>query len=538
MKKLYIVVAISFLAAILLFVGSFIYLDKSKHATYYYVINQDGIDVGDVKIDKFETEDMVVYKSLSNTPFEQDFTDSKVKIELDRKYNLQSYSRERQGTGAPELFLLENRKNGVAFLAKFRSCFAYLDNLQAKSNTFVFEESDVVTYLPMLANYNFKKGRAQGFRGMVIFSPTLPPMKKLITFTSIKDEYLRIDSRNIKTENLLVKIRNYPQAAIWVAKSDRSLIRLEIPQSRIKITRTFKPVSVDAKKFIPPPIGYLSKEIVFNNKKIRLAGTMTIPNGSGPFPAVLLIPPPGPEDREYCGIFTFIADYLSKNGFCVLRFDKRGTGQSTGDASSHTFNDELEDLGAAVSFLETQKDVDVGRISVITHSGGAYYALRLASDNPIIKTSILLAPSIDTNCGGDYALNNLKNLASKYAWSDDYLKLAVECAQKTEEKAKSARHSWTFVLGKICFVKNLKEKVDENPIDTVKNVKIPVLILQGKSDEDVADAGSLLDKALVETGNQNHVLRYYDYLGRFLGKRSVMASIRYTMRLIRMPWII
>ncbi len=520
MRKLYIIVAISFLIAIFLFIASFVYLDKSKHATYFYVINRDGADVGTIKVDKFETEDMVVYKSSSATPFEQDYSESKTKIELDRKYDLQSYVRERRGTGSSEMLLLESRKNGLSFLERSRLCFTYLDDMQAKNDSFVFEEKDILTYLPIIDNYNFKKGRAQGFNGLVIFSSKLPPMKKLITLTSIKDEYLKIGSMKIKTENLIVKIRNYPQAAVWVAKSDRSVVKLEIPQEKIRITRMAKPVSFEAKKLELVADGYSSKDVVFNSKKLRFSGTMTFPNAQGPFPTVLLIPPPGPEDREYCGLFTFIADYLSKNGFCTLRFDKRGTAQSTGDASSHTFNDELEDLGTALSFLGEQKEVDVNRISVITHSGGAYYALRLVSEKPVIRTAILMSPSPYISCGGDYVADNLKNLALKHAWSDDYLKLALKCVQETEEKAKNAPHNWTFLLGKICFAKNLKEEMAIDPMDVIKNVKIPVLILQGKNDADeLTDAASILDKTLTNAGNKDHVVRYYSYLGSFLGEK-------------------
>lgn len=521
MKKLYITVALCFLISVILFIASFIYLDKSKRATYYYTINMGGSDTGTVRIDRFETEDKIIYKSITDRPFERDFTETKTKMEFDRKYNFLEYVKERRGSGAPELLFLENRKNAVSFLAKFQSCFSFLEKIPVRNDTYVFEEGAPMTYLPLVENYNFRKGRAQGFGGLLVFSPTLPPMKKLITLTSIKDEYLRIDARNIKTENLLMKIRNYPQGTIWVAKSDKSLIRLEIPELKIKVTRTFKPKNIVPKELEFIEAGYSSREIAFTNKKVKLAGTVTIPEGNGPFPAVLLVPPPGPGDREYYGFFTSIAGYLSKNGFYVLRFDKRGVGQSAGDASSHTFNDELEDLNAALDYLTQAKEIDPGKIAVISHSGGAFYALKLASGGSIVKAVIMMAPSLYLDCNGHNDPENLKNMASRYMWSEDYLKIAANCLLETAEKAKNARHGWIFLLRKICFVKNLREEMALQPLEAVKNVKVPVMILQGKDDDDQArtDTASIINKALEEAGNQNNLVRYYGYLGHFLGKK-------------------
>jgi len=521
-QKLYITVAVFFLICILLFISSFIYLDKSKHRIYLYTITVDGHEAGTVKIDRYETEDNIIYKSYSDMPFEHVVSQAKTKIVLDPKYNFQAYEKETYGNGMKELYLLEKRKDGAAFLAKFRICFSYLDDVPLPHGTFIFEEGSPLTYLPLLENYNFRKGRAQGFSGLVVHSPDLPPMKKLITLTSIKDEYLKIDSRNLKAENLLIKIRNFPQGSIWVAKSDRSLLRLEILNSKLAITRNFKPTTnkLEPKKLDLGGDEYAVQEAAFTSKNVKLAGTMTFPKEGGPFPAVLMIAPIGPSDREYYGLFTTMADYLSRNGFCVLRFDKRGAGQSSGDASSHTFNDEFEDLGSAFDYLASQKEVDPQRIALISHSNGAYHALRLGAERDMVKTAVLMSPSLSLDCGNDDPIARLKDASSKYMWRDDYLQLAIKAVRETAEKVKDARHNWTFLSGNICFVKNLKEAMAEKPMDILKAVKIPVLLLQGKGDEEaLSDDASVIDKALGGAGDQEHLLRYYGYLGYFLGQK-------------------
>ena len=86
-----------------------------------------------------------------------------------------------------------------------------------------------------------------------------------------------------------------------------------------------------------PPFPYTSEDVTFTNDKfnIKLAGTLTIPAGTGPFKAVIMITGSGPQNRneELMGHkpFLVIADYLSRNGIAVLRFDDRGVGKSQGN---------------------------------------------------------------------------------------------------------------------------------------------------------------------------------------------------------------
>jgi dipeptidyl aminopeptidase/acylaminoacyl peptidase len=87
------------------------------------------------------------------------------------------------------------------------------------------------------------------------------------------------------------------------------------------------------------------------------------------------------------------------------------------------------------------------------------------------------------------------------------------------DKVKAAKNNWVPVLRKRCFVRKLKEEQNQNPTDIIRKVECPVLILHGKEDENISskDVASL-DKALEDSGNKNHNLIYYGYLGHFLGK--------------------
>ena len=117
------------------FVLSFVYLDKNKHKVYYYTINFKGQNVGTVKVDKFVTEDKLIYKSVSSTPLYELFTDSRLKMVFDRKYNLESYAFERTANKATELVYIEAKNNVATYVARLNSRFAFLDEIKLRDNT-------------------------------------------------------------------------------------------------------------------------------------------------------------------------------------------------------------------------------------------------------------------------------------------------------------------------------------------------------------------------------------------------------------------
>jgi len=116
---------------------------------------------------------------------------------------------------------------------------------------------------------------------------------------------------------------------------------------------------------------------------IKLAGTLTIPKGKGPFPAVFLITGSGAQNRdeELLGHrpFLVLADYLTRKGIEVLRVDDRGIGSSTGNFLTATSRDFAMDAKSAIQFLKTRKEVDPKQIGLIGHSEGGMIAPMVAA---------------------------------------------------------------------------------------------------------------------------------------------------------------
>lgn len=530
MRQFYILVIVVFIACVLIFVSSFVYLDVSKHNTYYYVINLDGHDIGTIKIEKFITEDKLIYKSVTNLPFSPLFTEIRSRLTLDRKYNIENYLKQWSAQGETAFTYLETDGKLASFVSRFDSEFIFLDNIPLRKESFIFEEESPETYLPVIENYNFRLGHSQGFNALTFFSSALPPMHRFITLTSVRDQYLKIGAgsgnrrgsvRKIKAENLLLKTRNYPQGSIWVAKSDRSLLRLEMPKKSLTITRVFRPVKVEAVQYIPPSDNsYINEQVTFKNKNVELAGTLSFPKAEGRYPSVLLVWGSGPHDRRYQGLFEHMADYLARNGFAVLRFDKRGIGSSGGSFPEATDDDLTQDVAAALEYLTGRKEVKQDKIFIIGHSEGAFYALKAAADKNIVRGLILMAPAISSwSTGSGSSEKELTKAASRYGWSDDYLKLTLRSLKETESKVNGSKQNWTSILRKRCFLKNMRERFAENPYDILKRTGLPVLILQGQSDEtDSLEFSPLCDRMLEEGGNRKHSIRYYAGLSHFPGK--------------------
>lgn len=148
-----------------------------------------------------------------------------------------------------------------------------------------------------------------------------------------------------------------------------------------------------------PAKGYQEEEITFKNGQYSLGGTLSLPAGPGPHPAVILISGSGAQNRdeELFGFkpFAILADALTKQGIAVLRYDDRGIGASstgTVDDSSETY---AADVGAAVDFLKTRSDVDPKRIGLLGHSEGGIIAPMVAVNKGDVAFLVLLgAPGL------------------------------------------------------------------------------------------------------------------------------------------------
>jgi uncharacterized protein len=171
------------------------------------------------------------------------------------------------------------------------------------------------------------------------------------------------------------------------------------PSAPVTFTRDTAPPSARVRTQWPITAkGYRAEEVSFQNPDARgvtIAGTVTVPEGSGPFPAVVLISGSGPQDRDETLFghkpFAVLADHLSRRGIAVLRYDDRGFGRSTGDHGSATSADFATDANAAVRYLLGRSDIDAKSIGFVGHSEGGMIAPIAAATNDRVAFLVLLA---------------------------------------------------------------------------------------------------------------------------------------------------
>jgi len=292
------------------------------------------------------------------------------------------------------------------------------------------------------------------------------------------------------------------------------------------------------------PAPYVQQEVRFDNLAAhnQLAGTLSLPNGEGGFPAIVLISGTGhnTRDEDVWGhkVFLVLADTLARNGFAVLRYDKRGVGGSSGNYDAATTVDFTSDAEAAVAWLKTQSHIDARRIGVLGHSEGGIIAPAVAASDKGVSFVVMIAgPCIR---GDKLFVLQSAMTAKAYGAPDDYIakrkvfdeelynaviSAPSESAALDRAKARIARG----VADKIIDANEAESLAKDDttpweryflaydPAQTLARITVPVLVLNGSLDvqvpakENLAAAREALKNnpksTVVELRGMNHLLQ-------------------------------
>jgi hypothetical protein len=237
----------------------------------------------------------------------------------------------------------------------------------------------------------------------VVFNITEKPDKTLTATMDSPDQGAKgipVDEVRLSGDSVVLKANSIPGSYAGKLVSD-SAIEGTWTQGGgalpLTMTRLDKPIEINRPQEPKPPYPYVVEEVSIKNASaaVTLAGTLTKPKGKGKFPVAVLITGSGPENRdeEIFGHkpFLVLADYLTRNGIAVLRYDDRGVANSTGDFAKATTREFASDVEAAVAYLKTRKDVSPKQIGLIGHSEGAIIAPMVATEYPGIAFVVLMA---------------------------------------------------------------------------------------------------------------------------------------------------
>ncbi len=288
------------------------------------------------------------------------------------------------------------------------------------------------------------------------------------------------------------------------------------------------------------PYPYLEEEVRYENAAggVTLAGTLTLPKGSGPFPAVLLISGSGAENRdeEVFGHrpFWILADDLTRRGIAVLRVDDRGVGGSTGSTAASTTEDFAGDVLAGVDYLEQRPEIDTACIGLIGHSEGGLIAPMAAVRSRDVAFIVLMAgPGLP---GKDIILLQSAIIARADSTSEEEIarnrklqERLFEVIESTPDSTAAAR-KLRSILKETLDALNEEERgrlndpeanldaqihsllspwfrffLSYDPRPTLEKVRCPVLALGGEKDLQVPAKENLaaIEKALKAGGNQH-----------------------------------
>jgi dienelactone hydrolase len=359
---------------------------------------------------------------------------------------------------------------------------------------------------------------------------------------------MKTDTTIISGENISIKAKKMMASYDGAIVQGDSLINGKWTQGgqtfELNLKKMLTPVVLKRPQEPKPPFPYKSEDVTFLNEKanIEFAGTLTMPEGKGPFPAVVLVTGSGAQDRNEALMghkpFLVIADYLTRKGIAVLRYDDRGTAKSKGVFATSTTYDFADDAEAGLAWLRKQPLIDVNHVGIAGHSEGGLIAPIVAARNKNVNFIILLAgPGLN---GEEILMAQSEMINQKSGVSPEFLKetsrinkeiytalnkekdntKAMAAARKIMEDAVNKNTSASeeeksvqrkSIDGKLAPIVSpwFRTFLQLDPKQYLTKTKCPVLALNGTKDVQVPCKADLeaIEKYLKIAGNKQYTIK-------------------------------
>lgn len=269
-----------------------------------------------------------------------------------------------------------------------------------------------------------------------------------------------------------------------------------------------------------------AEEVRFANGPVRLAGTLYLPRGAGPHPAAVVVHGSGPETRAN---YAFYARHLARHGVAALVYDKRGTGESTGELYATDYAGYAADARAALRHVAAQPGVDARRVGYVGWSeaewvaplaaaegGAAFVAVVAAAGvSPARQVAAEMAIRLRAHGHGNaavaqaLALNEQVFAYQRTGAGGDALRQALAAARAQpwfadaedlpEEVYPPAEYAWW------------RSVMDFDSDAAWSRVRVPVLLLKGDADDrsPAAEMRAAVTAALARGGNRDVTVRIF-----------------------------
>lgn len=267
-----------------------------------------------------------------------------------------------------------------------------------------------------------------------------------------------------------------------------------------------------------------------------LAGTLTLPAGPGPHPAVVFLPGSGRLDRESdtrrvrLSLGTPLAQTLAQHGIASLRYDRRGVGATPGDWRSVGFHDNRVDAAAALRALRAHPEIRTEAVGVVGHSEGAVHAMWLgANEHPaaVVLIAGYARPGVDAfRWQAERVAETLRGPARLLR------PLVRRFSARHPDHVRATTTDTARVGGMRTNARWWREQLEYDPRVDLRRIQAPVLALTGEKDLQVAPADLAMVAGLVPGGADTRVVPDLTHL---LRRDPNPPSVLNYRRLLRQP---
>ncbi|MCJ7714894.1 MAG: alpha/beta fold hydrolase, partial [Anaerolineales bacterium] len=243
----------------------------------------------------------------------------------------------------------------------------------------------------------------------------------------------------------------------------------------------------------------LKEDIIFQNEEVLLSGTLTKPNTTGPYPVVIVAHTSNAGTRDYGG-YQHLASLLSSGGVAVFLYDRRGSGDSTGEFETATFFDLATDMQAAIDCLKMRSDIDPKHIGLWGMSQGGWIAPLTASKSAdvafvVAVSAVGVSPAEQMNYSAKYELQEngiseqtIRQMLELRDLVDNYYRGNGNRSEIQKKINKFRNEVWFSLayldgsLPKDPTVEKWYQIMDFDPLPMMSNIDVPILLLYGERD--------------------------------------------------------
>jgi len=289
------------------------------------------------------------------------------------------------------------------------------------------------------------------------------------------------------------------QVVLVTSKFEKATLNVKwVFDSKSRVAGFFVvPVESDA-PWTPPnyakPASFHEQQITVGSAPWQLPGTLTLPNGTGPFPAVVLVHGSGPHDQDEAigpnKPFKDLAWGLASRNIAVVRYNKRtlqyGKEIKAQGAGLTVHEETVDDARLAVALLAKRPEIDSRRIFVLGHSLGGMLAPRIAHGEAHVAGLVMLAGA--TRPLEQVIVEQLKYIAGLDGKIDPAAQKQIDAAEQSAREIESpalTADAKLNVLGATIYGSYFLDLRSYHPAEVAAQLKIPMLILRGERDYQV-----------------------------------------------------